>query len=85
MKLLSVEDAKTLAECYKLGCLIEGKQVNNNDMCDLIRMAEATRNLNVLIGLIIEGNLPTYFKDGTITLVCDKADSLNINKNEVKK
>jgi hypothetical protein len=84
-KLVTNDEARTLTECYKLGCLIEGKPVVNDDMLDLIRLAEHARRINVIVGLIIDGNLPCYFANKGLSIVCDKANSLNINKtSEVK-
>jgi len=76
LKFVDNDDAQTLIECYRLGCLIEGKAVIDNDMIDLVICAEHIRAYNVMIGLIIQGRLPCYFKDGKLTLSCDKADSI---------
>jgi hypothetical protein len=77
LKLVDNDDAQTLIECYRLGCLINGKPTVDNDMLDLVVTAEKIRQINILIGLIIHGRLPCYFKDGELTIVTDKAESLN--------
>lgn len=74
--MLSNNEINSLVQSYKLGCLITGKMVYDNDILDLINIAKAARELNVTIGLVLEGNLPVSFEDGKLTIVCDKAKSI---------
>lgn len=80
LKFVDNAEAKTLIECYKLGCVMENQPVNTNDMLDLILLAEHIRAYSALLQVIILGNLPCYFKTGVLTIACDKAASLDTNK-----
>ena len=76
MKFITSEEAKQLAECYKLGCLVTSRLANNNDMLDLINSVSRVRALSALLEIVFAGNLPVVLDNGTLTIVCDKAESL---------
>jgi len=76
MELITSEEIGQLIECYKLGCFITKKQYWDNDMLDLINSVKKVRSLNLLLDTILTGQLPITLQNGTLTIVCDKAESL---------
>ena len=45
----------------------------------MLKLAVVARALHMVAVLIVQGNLPYYYKDGSLTIVCDKAESLKYN------
>jgi hypothetical protein len=69
-----------LVECYKLGCLIAGKPVDNDAILDLINTAKAVSVLYLLINMVLLEHLPIIFEDKKLSIVVEKADSLKFDK-----